>query len=120
MSRDILLFLEDIEASCVKIATFIEGLSPVGFREDARTFDAVCRNLEIIGEAAKRVPEDVRLRHPEIEWRRISGLRDVLAHGYFALEHEMLWGLASRSAPQLLDRIRRVIADERSRTASRS
>ncbi len=118
MSRDTLLFLEDIEASCHKIATFVEGLSFEGFKSDARTFDAVCRNLEIIGEAAKRVAEDVRSRHPEVEWRRISGLRDVLAHGYFALEHEMIWDLASRSTPSLLVAIRQVIADERRRASA--
>lgn len=117
MSRDILLFLEDIEASCLKIAAFIEGMSLQSFKADARTFDAACRNLEIIGEAAKRVPEDVRSRHPEVEWRRIAGLRDVLAHGYFALEHEMLWSLASQRVPRLLDQIRQVIVEERDRLA---
>jgi uncharacterized protein with HEPN domain len=117
VSRDTLLFLEDIEASCLKVAMFIEGITLQEFQADAKTFDAVCRNLEIVGEAAKRVPEDIRSRYPEVEWRRIAGLRDVIAHGYFALEHEMLWSLASQGVPRLLAQIRRVIAAERGRHA---
>ncbi len=60
------------------------------FLDDERTYDAVLRNLEIIGEAAKHVPDDLRQAYPAVEWRRIAGLRDVLIHGYFGLEDETL------------------------------
>jgi uncharacterized protein with HEPN domain len=53
--------------------------------------DAVLRNLELLGEAAKQIPQDVRDSHPDIAWRRIAGLRDVLAHAYFSLEDDTLW-----------------------------
>jgi len=89
--RDPLLFLEDIVSSCARVPRYTEGKTSEQFRTNEETFDAVCRNLELIGEAAKRVPDDLRSRHREIDWRRIAGLRDVLVHGYFALEPEMLW-----------------------------
>ncbi|MBC7973308.1 MAG: DUF86 domain-containing protein [Verrucomicrobia bacterium] len=56
-----------------------------------RTFDAVIRNTQMIGEAVKNVPDDVRDRNPEIEWRKIAGLRDILAHTYFQIENESIW-----------------------------
>lgn len=64
---------------------YTQGMTFEDFLTDERTFDAVMRNLQIIGEAAKNVPPEVRSRYLEIEWRKISGLRDVLAHAYFSL-----------------------------------
>ena len=81
MLRDPLLFLEEIVASCEKILRFTDGKTFEQFRSNEETFDAVCRNLELIGEGVKHVPEDLRARHPAIDWRRVAGLRDVLAHG---------------------------------------
>jgi uncharacterized protein with HEPN domain len=60
------------------------------FRADDRTFDAVVRNLQIIGEAVKNLPQAVRNLAPEIEWRKIAGLRDILAHAYFQIEDEII------------------------------
>jgi len=113
--RDPLLFLEEIVASCEKILRFTDGKTFEQFRSNEETFDAVCRNLELIGEGVKHVPEDLRARHPAIDWRRVAGLRDVLAHGYFALEPEMLWTAVQRHVPQLLETVPTVIAAERAR-----
>ena len=93
MSRDSNLYLEDILESCRKIERFTEQLSFDQFLEDEKTYDAVVRNLEIIGEAAKNVPEEVRLRYPDIEWRKIAGLRDVIAHEYFGIDDDILWDI---------------------------
>jgi uncharacterized protein with HEPN domain len=91
MSRDYRLFLDDMRAACVKILRYTSGLTFEQFIEDEKSFDAVVRNLEILGEAAKHVPNEVRERHTGIEWRKISGLRDFMAHEYFGIDHEILW-----------------------------
>ena len=83
MSRNPRLYLEDIQQSCAKVLRFTVGLSFEQFKQDDRTYDAVLPNLEIIGEAAKNVPEEIRLRFPMAEWRKISGFRDIAAHQYF-------------------------------------
>jgi uncharacterized protein with HEPN domain len=90
-ARDWRLFADDIIESCAKIRRFVAGLTFDTFTADERTYDAVIRNLEIIGEAAKNLPEDVVARAPEVEWRKIRGMRDILAHGYFSLDHKVVW-----------------------------
>ncbi len=102
VSRDHRLFLENMATACERIMRYCEELTFEQFRSDEKTFDAVVRNLEVIGEAAKRLPVEIRNRHPEVEWRRIAGLRDVIAHGYFALEPELLWDVVVTNVPQLL------------------
>ncbi len=85
MSRDSLLLLEDIEKGCAKVVSYTEARSKDQvFEEEVRT-DAVLLNLHIIGEAVKKLPSDLRERHPEVAWREIAGLRDFIAHAYFAL-----------------------------------
>jgi uncharacterized protein with HEPN domain len=72
------------------------------FVADDRTFDAVIRNLQIIGEAVKNIPDDVRELNPEMEWRKIAGLRDILAHAYFQIEDEIIWDVVQNKIPALL------------------
>ena len=85
MPRDYRLFLDDIIAAITKIREYTTDLDYSGFAKDSKTQDAIVRNLEIIGEAAGRLPESLRLKAPEIEWRKIVGLRNILAHEYFGL-----------------------------------
>ncbi len=86
MSRDMSLYLEDILEACQKIQRYTAGMSFSDFRGDERTYDAVIRNLEIIGEAARNVEPEFQERYPVIEWRSISALRNILAHGYFSIK----------------------------------
>ena len=77
-------------------------------RDVALVYDAVLRNLEIPGEASKNIPDEIRRRYPEIEWRKVAGLRDVLAHFYFGLEEETLWDVVRNKVPALLAILERI------------
>lgn len=102
MSRDWRLYLEDIERACEKIERFTQGFDFDGFVADERTYDAVLRNLEVIGEAAKRVPDDVRAQMPDVPWRAIAGFRDFVAHVYFAVDDQIVWNAVQQEVPKLL------------------
>ena len=112
MSRDYRLYLDDIQASTEKILQYTQGMDFDSFSNDAKTFDAVVLNLQIIGEAAKNIPDSVRIKYPQVDWRRISGLRDVIAHGYFGLNEDLLWDIVQHRVPQLAEQIREILARE--------
>ncbi len=81
------------------------------FIADDKTIDAVVRNFEIIGEAANRVSEDFRATHPEIEWRRMIGLRNRVIHEYFGIDYETVWKIRNENIPELLDYIKQAKED---------
>ena len=114
VSRDHLLYLEDIESGCKKVIRYTGGLSFDEFLLDEKTFDAVLRNLEIIGEAVKHIPDEIRERSPDISWREIAGMRNFIAHVYFALDLEVLWNVIQVEVPTLLEAIHNAIALEAS------
>ena len=113
MSRDPLLFLEDIERSCEKVVQYTDGRSKDQVFEDDIRVDAVLLNLHIIGEAVKKLPSDLRERYPGVAWREIAGLRDFIAHTYFALDFDILWDAVERDVPALLDAVRKIIRTEK-------
>ena len=84
--RDVRLFLYDILEAISKIENYTKGMSYDEFIHDEKTIDAVIRNLEIIGEAAKNIPEDAKNKYPEIPWKEIAGMRDKLIHAYFGVK----------------------------------
>jgi len=75
-------------------------------------YDAILRNLEIIGEAAKHVPEDVSRRYKKVEWRRISGLRDIVAHAYFGVNDEIVWDVVQNKIPELEEQMKEILGSE--------
>jgi uncharacterized protein with HEPN domain len=111
VSRKYQIYLDDMRLSCEKVLRYTHGLTLDAFVRDEKTFDAVVRNLEILGEAAKHVPLDVRERHPQVEWRKIAGLRDVIAHEYFGIDEDILWDIIRRQVPLLLEHVRRILAE---------
>lgn len=110
MSRDYRLYLEDMPTSALKVIRYAKGMTLQDFLADERTFDAVVRNLEVIGEAAKHVPDDLRQTYSAVEWRRIAGLRDVLIHGYLGLEDETLWDIVQNEMPALLEHLKVILS----------
>jgi uncharacterized protein with HEPN domain len=103
MSRASEPFIADILEACGKVSGYIAGMSFEAFTSDSRTFDAVVRNLEIIGEAVKQLPEEFTAKHPEIEWRRIARFRDMLIHHYFRVDAQIVWEVATVKVPELAE-----------------
>jgi len=109
MPRDYKVFLEDILEAIRKVRDYTDGLSLQAFMADAKTFDAVIRNLEIIGEAVKRIPEEIRSLRPEVEWKRIGRLRDILIHQYFGVDVQIVWDIVQRRLTSLEEAIRALL-----------
>lgn len=109
-----LLYLEDMLKSAAKVSRYTAGMSFEDFLADERTFDAVVRNLEIIGEAAKNVPPEVRERYRDIEWRKIAGLRDILSHTYFKVSEAILWDVVQNGVPPLAEKVKQILENESS------
>lgn len=111
MSRDSKVYLEDILEGTRKITAYTGSLSKAAFLEDEKTIDAVVRNLEVIGEAVKNLPEDLRARHSAVEWKKIAGLRDILIHEYFGLDAEIVWDIVQNKVPALDREVRTMLTE---------
>ena len=109
MSRDPSLRLEDILEATELIEFYLQGFDEEKFRQDRRTVDAVTRNLEIIGEAVKHLPEALLATEPEIPWRAIAGIRDILAHAYFRTEDSIIWDTATMHLTPLKQATQRLL-----------
>ena len=107
VSRSEQLYIDDIILSCERITTYIDGLDRSAFTQDQRTIDAVCRNLMIVGEAAKRLSPATKVQISTIEWRKIAGLRDMLAHAYFGIDTEIVWNACTTNIPELTAALRK-------------
>lgn len=110
MPRDADLYLADILEACRRIQDYTAGLGYTVFAADNRTTDAVLRNLEILGEAVKRLPPRMLAEAPEIPWRDLAGLRDILAHAYFSVDLTLIWDIVQNELPALETAARRLQA----------
>jgi uncharacterized protein with HEPN domain len=100
-SRSPALFLGDMLEFCDRVLTYTSDIGLEAFLADRMRFDATLRNLELIGEAASRIPETVRALAPEIAWRQIVGTRNRMAHAYLTLDAGTLWLIITDSVPRL-------------------
>jgi uncharacterized protein with HEPN domain len=106
-SRSPKLYIDDIVQACQDILDFTKATPDADVLEkDRRTFLAVVRSLEIIGEAARQMPRSFKEKHPEIPWREIASLRNVIAHEYFGLDKTILWDVIQTQIPTLKERFR--------------
>jgi len=100
-TRNNTLYIEDILTSIKKILRYTEGMSFDAFLKNEIVIDAVIRNLEIIGEAAKKIPEDIKNSNSDIPWKRMIGLRNIVVHEYFGIDFEIIWQIATKNLPSL-------------------
>jgi uncharacterized protein with HEPN domain len=91
MRRDFRLYLDDILEAIQQIRTYSADLDEDAFKKDRKTQDAIIRNLEIIGEAAGKLPEQIQKDETKIDWRKITGLRNILIHEYFGINLPIVW-----------------------------
>jgi uncharacterized protein with HEPN domain len=111
MSRDEGLYIEDIKAACERVSRFTRGMSISGFIQDDLTYHATLRNLEIIGEAAKNISEELKSKYPQVKWRKIAGFRDIVAHEYFGVSDEIVWDVIQNEIPLLTRQIQEISKD---------
>ena len=111
MSRNLRLYLSDILTSIDKIKRYTTGMSYKQLIADELTFDAVVHNLQIIGEAVKNIPSEIRDRYPQVEWRKIVGLRDMIAHAYFTIDDQIVWDIVQNKLDDLHQKIQQIIAE---------
>ena len=95
------LLLNDIRESIDRIGEYTRGMSLEDFSRDQKSIDAVARNLEIMGEAANRLPDEFKESHSEIEWFKIVGLRHRIVHEYFGVDLEIIWRILQKDFPEL-------------------
>lgn len=109
--REFVDYLKDLLDSMVKIERFIEGMDYQAFSEDEKTLFAVIRALEIVGEAVKHIPDEIRTGSPEIPWKEMAGMRDVLIHDYFGVDANTVWVTASQKVPRIKPAIEKLIEE---------
>lgn len=99
--RDLSLYFSDIIDAIESINSFIQGLDFDEFAHDDKTVSAVVRKFEVIGEAVKQIPENMRKKYNSIPWKDISGMRDRLIHFYFGVDTQLVWTTIHDSLPEL-------------------
>jgi uncharacterized protein with HEPN domain len=107
------MYLDDLFNAMTRIAEYIEGYSFNDFKRDYKTVDAVIRNFEIIGEASKNLPEELKEKYPEVPWLEMYLLRNKVSHEYFGVDYEIIWDVASNYLPENKTQIERIIEIER-------
>jgi uncharacterized protein with HEPN domain len=107
--RDHTIYLHDILTAIDAIEGFVGNMTFEEFCRDDKTVSAVIRKLEIIGEATKNIPDDIRKKHDHIPWREMAGMRDKLIHFYFGVNHNLVWKTLASRLPELKDEIRKIL-----------
>jgi len=112
MKKRYLMSLQDILESIDRIDTYTEGVEYDSFSHNQMLIDAVIRNLEIIGEAARNVPEEIKNNYNEIPWKKMIGLRNMLIHEYFGVDESIVWERIKTNLPEVRPNILKAIQEE--------
>ena len=115
MSRNITLYIKDILQNMSDAEDFISGMSYDEFTNDKKTLNAVLRSIEVIGEATKNIPDDIRNLYPDVPWKEMAGMRDKVIHFYFGVDKEVIWVVVKERIPVLkpvISRLLREIEDQ--------
>ncbi|MBA7522814.1 hypothetical protein ES705_14934 [subsurface metagenome] len=110
--RPVDLLLDDICEAIDRIEQYIKNLSFDAFSDDQKSVDAVTRNLEIIGEAANRLPDEFKEKYSQIEWYKVVGLRHRIVHEYFGIDLEIIWQILHKDLPELKLRLIQIMKYE--------
>ncbi len=111
-NRTFIHFLEDIVESILKIMKYTNSYSFEKFKSDDKTVDAVIRNLEIIGEASNKIPENIREKYSSVPWDEMYRMRNKAIHEYFGVDHEIVWDIVSNYLPENLNQIKEILETE--------
>lgn len=109
--RDLTLFIKDILTSTHKIIEYTENITLKEFLKDHKTYDAVMRNLQIIGEAIKHLPKEFRRKYKNVEWKKVAGLRDIVVHEYFSINEDIIWDVIKHKIPELKKEIDKILKE---------
>ena len=101
-------YVQDILDSINEIEEFVRGIAFEEFIKDKKTLNAVLRSLEIMGEAAKKIPENIRSQYPSVPWRKMTGMRDKLIHEYSGVDTEIVWQTIKKDLPKVKPLIKQI------------
>jgi len=111
-NRDEIVFLEDILECIQKIENYIENISETEFQNDSEKQDAIIRRIEIIGEATKKISNQTRENYPQVPWKEMAGMRDVVVHGYFGISIRLIWNVATNEIRNLKPEMEKILQDK--------